>query len=180
MTTETFGRALNRASFFNAVRTALFGGKLTEGQVQGMDALLTAAPADMPLEHLAYCLATVYHETPRTMQPIKELGGGTYFQRMYDIRGDRPAKAPELGNLTPGDGARFAGRGYVQLTGKANYARASKEVGFDLVATPDLAMQPGIAAVIMYWGYGHPHYPVGCSRMVYPRRGSFPDRILGR
>lgn len=152
MTTETLGRALNRASFFAAVRSSLFGGKLTEGQVQGLDALLTAAPADMPLEHLAYCLATAFHETARTMQPIKEMGGTAYFKRMYDIQGDRPAKARELGNLTPGDGSRFAGRGYVQLTGKANYARASKEVGFDLVATPDLAMQAGIASVIMYSG----------------------------
>jgi putative chitinase len=152
MTTETLGRALNRASFFAAVRSSLFGGKLTEGQVQGLDALLTAAPADMPLEHLAYCLATAFHETARTMQPIKEMGGTAYFKRMYDIQGDRPTKARELGNLTLGDGARFAGRGYVQLTGKANYARASKEVGFDLVATPDLAMQAGIASVIMYSG----------------------------
>jgi hypothetical protein len=48
MTTEDIGRALNRASFFTASRSSLFGGKLTEGQVQGLDALLTAAPADIP------------------------------------------------------------------------------------------------------------------------------------
>lgn len=152
MTTETIGRALNRVSFFATVRSSLFGGKLTQPQVEGMDALLTAAPATMPLEHLAYCLATALHETARTMQPIKEYGGTAYFKKMYDIKGDRPAKARELGNLTPGDGARFAGRGYVQLTGRTNYARASKEVGFDLVANPDLAMQPAIAAVIMFSG----------------------------
>jgi len=152
MTTDTFGRALDRAAFFAAVRASLFGGRLNQSQVEGLDALLDAAPADMPLEHLAYCLATAYHETARTMQPIKEFGGAAYYKRMYDIEGSRPAKARELGNLTPGDGVRFAGRGYVQLTGKANYARASKEIGFDLVASPDLAMQPGIAAVIMYSG----------------------------
>jgi len=152
MTTENFGRALDRAAFFAAVRSSLFGGRLNQSQVEGMDALLDAAPADMPLEHLAYCLATAYHETARTMQPIKEFGGAAYYKRMYDIQGDRPAKARELGNLTPGDGAKFAGRGYVQLTGRTNYTRASKEVGFDLVGNPDLAMQPGIAAVIMYSG----------------------------
>src|SRR3546814_6075636 len=63
---------------------------------------------------------------------------------MYDIRGDRPAKARELGNLTPGDGAKYAGRGYVQLTGKSNYVKATaklREMGFtvDLVAEPDRA-----------------------------------------
>jgi putative chitinase len=152
MTNETFGRALDRAAFFSAVRSSLFGGRLGEGQVKGLDALLDAAPAEMPLEHLAYCLATAFHETALTMQPIKEFGGTAYYKHMYDIEGDRPAKARELGNLTPGDGVKFAGRGYVQLTGRSNYARASKEVGFDLIASPDLAMQPGIAAVIMYSG----------------------------
>jgi len=152
MTTDTFGRALDRAAFFAAVRSSLFGGRLNQSQVEGMDALLDAAPDDMPLEQLAYCLATAYHETARTMQPIKEFGGTAYYKRMYDIQGDRPAKARELGNLTPGDGAKFAGRGYVQLTGRSNYVRASKEVGFDLVGNPDLAMQLGIAAVIMYSG----------------------------
>lgn len=144
--------AINRAAFFAAVRSSLFGGRLTEAQVQGLEALLDSAPADMPLAHLAYCLATAFHETAQTMQPIKEFGGTAYYRRMYDIQGDRPAKARELGNLTPGDGAKYAGRGYVQLTGRANYARASKEVGFDLVASPDLAMQAGIAAVIMFSG----------------------------
>jgi putative chitinase len=152
MTTKTFGRALNRASFFAAVGSKLFGGWLTERQVQGLDALLDAAPADMPVEHLAYCLATAYHETARTMRPIKEYGGASYYRRMYDIQGDRPAKARELGNLTLGDGAKYAGRGYVQLTGRTNYTRASKEVGFDLVASPDVAMHAGTAAVIMYSG----------------------------
>lgn len=152
MTTENFGRAMNRAAFFSAVRASLFGGRLNDLQVKGLDALLDAAPGSMPLEHLAYCLATAYHETAKTMQPIKEFGGTAYYKRMYDIEGERPAKARELGNLSPGDGVKFAGRGYVQLTGKANYTRASKEVGFDLVASPDLAMQPGIAAVIMFSG----------------------------
>jgi len=58
MVTETFGRTLNRAAFFAAVRSSLFGGCLTESQVQGLDTLLDAAPAEMPLEHAAYCLAT--------------------------------------------------------------------------------------------------------------------------
>jgi putative chitinase len=93
MTTETFGRALNRAAFFASVRSSLFKSKLSEKQVQGVDALLDAAPASMPLEHLVYCLATAYHETANTMQAIKEYGGATSFKNMYDIKGSRPAKA---------------------------------------------------------------------------------------
>jgi predicted chitinase len=42
---------------------------------------------------------------------------------MYDINGRRPAKALKLGNVNPGDGVRFHGRGYVQLTG-ADWVKA--------------------------------------------------------
>lgn len=144
--------SLNLSVFFDAVRASLFGGRLTEDQVVGMEAILEAAPSDLGLEPLAYCLATAYHETARTMQPIKEWGGEAYFRRMYDIQGGRPAKARELGNLQPGDGARFAGRGYVQLTGRKNYVRAGQALGIDLVSDPDLAMRPDIAAQIMFRG----------------------------
>jgi putative chitinase len=79
---------------------------------------------------------------------------------MYDITGDRPAKARELGNTNPGDGAKFCGRGYLQLTGRSNYRRATsrlRDLGYltgdqDLEVTPDLAMQPDIAAAILFVG----------------------------
>jgi putative chitinase len=86
------------------------------------------------------------------MLPIKEMGGNSYFTKMYDIAGDRPAKARELGNTTKGDGARFCGRGYVQLTGKRNYEKAAKYLGRDLVGSPDLAMDMTIAAQVMFGG----------------------------
>ena len=143
---------LNSGAFFAAVRSPLFGGGLKQSQVDGMNAILAAAPADIELEPLAYCLATTIHETARTMQPVKEYGGDAYYRRMYDIQGSRPAVAKALGNLQPGDGVRFCGRGYVQLTGRSNYLRAGKAVGVDLIAKPDLAMDPAIAARIMFEG----------------------------
>ncbi len=63
---------------------------------------------------------TVAMSVDRTMQPIKEYGGERYFYRMYDITGYRPGVAKHLGNLQPGDGARFPGRGLVQLTSRKN------------------------------------------------------------
>jgi putative chitinase len=125
-----------------------------------MSAILDACPPDLSTDRLAYCLATPVIETARTMQPIKEYGGAAYFRRMYDIEGERPAKARELGNLTPGDGALFAGRGYVQLTGRNNYRRATtrlRALGYltaldDLERTPDLAMRPDVAAAILFVG----------------------------
>lgn len=136
----------------------MLGPDISKGEFTGCDKLIRAcAVAGWGISWVAYALATTYHETAGTMLPIKEIGGPAYFTRMYDIRGDRPAKARELGNLTPGDGAKFAGRGYVQLTGKSNYVKATaklREMGFtvDLVAEPDRAMEPEIAAAILVSG----------------------------
>ena len=143
---------IDRAKFFAGVRSSPFDGSLSQGQVAGMEAILSAAPPDLPLMHLAYCLATVFHETATTMLPIKERGGPDYFHRMYDPKGSRPSVAADLGNIFPGDGAKFAGRGYVQLTGRSNYARAARITGEDLVDCPDLAMRHDLAARIMFDG----------------------------
>jgi len=143
---------MDRQRFFDAVRARPFGGRLTGDQVKGMEALLDYAPAEMLEAELAYCLATTYHETAFTMQPIKEHGGERYFHRMYDINGDRPHVARALGNTQPGDGARFAGRGFVQITGRNNYERAGKLLGIDLVGNPDLALELRYAAPILYTG----------------------------
>lgn len=56
-----------------------------------------------------------------------------------------------LGNTAPGDGYKYRGRGFIQLTGKDNYAAAGKALGVDLVNRPDLAAQPEIAARIALW-----------------------------
>lgn len=142
----------DRKLFFDAVRKSLFGGKLSATQVSGMEAILGAAPLGFHIKHLAYALATAKWETAHTMQPINERGGEAYFFRMYDPYGQRPAVAKALGNTQRGDGAKFHGRGYVQLTGRANSLRASKALGVDFVANPDLALNPPLAAAIMFRG----------------------------
>lgn len=143
----------NPAAFFAKARAGLLGPTLTPDEVSGCEAILKAMEG-APLSWAAYALATAYLETAHTMQPVKEIGGPAYFTRMYDIRGNRPDKAHELGNLQPGDGALFAGRGYPQMTGRKNYERADRELrlGGALVKNPDLAMRPDIAASIMRRG----------------------------
>jgi putative chitinase len=143
---------MNRDQFFARVRVRPFGGSLTQSQVDGLNVLLDKAPAGMDTRWLAYCLATTFHETARTMQPIKEHGGSAYFTRMYDIRGDRPHVARALGNVNPGDGAKYAGRGFVQVTGRRNYALAGQLLDLDLIGNPDLTLRAEIAAPILYEG----------------------------
>jgi len=140
------------ALFFDQLRAGeMLGPVLSKEEVSGCEAIL-AACLGWPASWAAYALATAYHETAGTMRPIKEYGGTAYFRRMYDIEGERPAKARELGNLTPGDGARYAGRGFIQITGRANYSRAGQKLGVNLVSDPDLAMRPDIAAQVMRRG----------------------------
>lgn len=144
---------MNRAQFFAAVRTSLFGGSLSHDQVAGIEAILDeAGKAVIDPRWLAYMLATTFLETAHTMQPIHERGGADYFFRMYDPKGQRPKVAANLGNTQPGDGVRFAGRGLVQLTGRRNYTLFSKLIGVDLVANPDAAMDDDVAVKIMFEG----------------------------
>lgn len=57
-------------------------------------------------------------------------------------------KGKELGNMAKSDGYRYRGRGYVQLTGKANYKKYSSVAGIDLVSNPDAMLDPNISSVV--------------------------------
>lgn len=142
------------AAFYNWLRSnAMLGPKISPAEYQGCEAILSAAALRKhPLAYAAYELATGYHETAHTMQPVDEYGGAAYFTRVYDINGQRPDKARELGNLTPGDGIKYHGRGYPQTTGRANYAKAGTKLGIDLVNKPELMKEPAIAAEVMARG----------------------------
>lgn len=133
------------ASFFATIRHPSRCGPLRSAQVQGASELLKALQGQ-PLAYAAYILATAWHETDGAMEPIKERGGDTYFFRMYDIAGARPQKARELGNVHPGDGVKFAGRGLPQTTGRTNYEKAKAFLGVDCVSNPDLLLDKTNAA----------------------------------
>lgn len=86
-------------------------------------------------------LATIGVETAG-FRPIKEWGGTQYFTEMYEGRSD-------LGNTQPGDGARYHGRGFIQITGRANYRDYGKKLGVPLEQNPDLALDAEIGARIL-------------------------------
>ena len=66
----------NAAAFFTAVRVDLFGGAIEQTQVDGINSILQAWPEGTDPRFVAYGLATAYHETARTMEPIAEWGQG--------------------------------------------------------------------------------------------------------
>lgn len=85
-------------------------------------------------------LATIRIETGG-FKPVHEWGGESYWKR-YEERAD-------LGNVRPGDGVKYHGRGYIQLTGRANYSTYGQKLGVDLEGNPDLAMDPEVSAQVL-------------------------------
>jgi len=89
-------------------------------------------------------LATIGVETAWTFTPLDEYGGYDYFERMY---GPQTSVGQSLGNVYQGDGARYHGRGFIQLTGRSNYRTYGGLFGIDLEGDPDQAKDP-------YWASG--------------------------
>jgi hypothetical protein len=95
-------------------------------------------------------VATIARECPQ-FRPMTELyprgvtDPASYFEAKY---GSGTAIGVKLGNVQPGDGYRFRGRGFIQLTGGYNYARVGTRIGVDLVAEPDKALDGPVAATI--------------------------------
>jgi hypothetical protein len=124
------------AKFFEAVHGLT--GALSPPQVDGFQTLLQAfGVARWPLSWASYGLATAYHETNATMQPVREA-----YWLSEDWRKTHLGYYP------------WYGRGYVQLTWQKNYARADEELhlGGALVANADLALKADIAARVMVHG----------------------------
>lgn len=147
--------AVDRGQLFDCLRDAPFGGRLTARQVAGTESILDyweSRHRRADRRWLAYLLATAFHETAGTMQPLREFGSAAYFDRRYGPEGRNPALAQALGNTQAGDGARFCGRGFVQLTGRRNYADWGRRLGVDLESQPDLAQDPALAVPILVDG----------------------------
>jgi putative chitinase len=133
--------------FFDMVRHNPFEGQLTQGQVDGLTALLATwreFENGQDLRWLAYCLATAFWETGQTMQPIEEYGKGQGYA---------------YGETDPETGQAYYGRGYVQLTWRDNYARADQELALDGDTScewhAENALDPVVAAAVLFAGMIH-------------------------
>lgn len=111
---------------------------------------------------LSYMLATIQHETGGTFNPVEEANWlkwesrKKYFEKMYDPILGNPEKRKKMaldnGNTEAGDGVKYFGRGYVQITWKNNYQKMKDKFGIDLVNFPSLALENELAMNILIFG----------------------------
>ncbi len=91
---------------------------------------------------LAHFFSQIAHESGG-FKYLAELGGKSYFDK-YEGRKD-------LGNTQKGDGYKFKGRGYIQVTGRANYSEISKDLKIDFINNPELLEQEVNAMISALW-----------------------------
>ena len=119
---------MNEAYFFDRIRKSVFGNKMTQKQVDGVNRILsyrTDKWPKMPDAELAYLLATVVHETAHTMQPVTEYGSAAYLKSK---------------KYWP-----WIGRGLIQITWKTNYLKFG-------IKNPDDALQWPTALDVAFRG----------------------------
>jgi putative chitinase len=115
---------------------------------------------------LAQFMAQCAHETAGFSTLIEK--GGSLDFRKYDPK-FAPAKARALGNTQVGDGGKYRGRGFIQITGRYNYKKAGEALGLPLEQQPELAARPDVAAKIAVWYW---------QSRVQPRVQNFADTRL--
>ena len=111
--------------------------------------IATAKQSGIKGVELAQFLAQMAHES-WDFKKMREVPQGKGYFKKYDPK-HAPKTAKILGNVKPGDGERFKGRGFIQLTGRDNYKAASDYLNIDLINKPELAAKPEIAAKIALW-----------------------------
>ena len=137
---------MNNHKFLNEIEKTLFNGKLTERQRQGINYKLKAFDKHDIIDYRwrAYMLATSFHETARTMQPIEEKGrgAGKRYGKTIKYNGEVYAYPDKL----------YYGRGDVQLTWYENYELMGRLLNIPLLEQPELALNPEVSARIMIEG----------------------------
>jgi hypothetical protein len=152
--------SINRKFLFDEIRGKLFPDGLQQHQVEGIEAILDrweAKYSGSDDRWLAYILATAYHESARTMQPVRETLAGTDAQAVARLENawddgklswvSKPYWRPDS------DGLSWFGRGLVQITHQNNYRKLAEATGNANLATdPSEALKMSVAIDIMFVG----------------------------
>lgn len=185
---KTFAQAKAAPSAPAAIKaepTANAGTKLNVQPITGNpleSVLLKVAKASgLQGSELAAFMAQCAHET-MDFKRLTEFGGSLDF-RKYDPK-FAPKKAKTLGNKVAGDGARYKGRGFIQITGRYNYKTAGDQLGIPLEKHPELAEDPATAAKIAVWFWKHRVQPnvdnfkdtTGVTKQINPGLRGLEDR----
>jgi hypothetical protein len=151
---------MDMTTFFAYARRAPFGGRLSQGQIDGINALFRCWNSHKipgpDLRHLAYILASVFHETGGRMLPVRETFASSDAGAIAAL--DKAWKAGKLGQVSKpywrkdASGKSWFGRGGIQITHEENYAKLGKRIGVDLVGNPSLALDVNISAEIAIVG----------------------------
>lgn len=172
---------LNRKTFFAYARRAPFGNKLSTAQVEGCTLLLDTCQAEgvTDLRQVAYVLASVFHETRATMQPVREAFGRSDADTIAKL--DKAWKAGKLGQVRePYWRKGWFGRGHIQLTHEANYRKLGAKLGVDLVRHPDLALDPAISARVAVVGMRDGLFATGRTLARYFAPNVAADPVFAR
>lgn len=151
--------AVDREYLLAEAKDSLFAKRYRQAQVDGLNLIVATFEQLHPagsLDWLAYILATAFHETGPRSDPLHMTPRSEKYnppEDMYFRRYDPPNRvATMLGNVQTGDGLRFKGRGYVQITGRRNYGLAAGKLGLPLLQNPGMVMDPPVAAVVLVRG----------------------------
>lgn len=118
-----------------------------KGRADLLQAIVVNSPILFPeyglttKSRIVHFLAQIAHESAH-FQTVEEYASGAAYEGRKD-----------LGNTKKGDGKRYKGRGYIQLTGRANYATYGRILGLDLINNPELAEVPlnALRIALEYW-----------------------------
>ena len=150
---------IDRTGFFDAVRATLYGGRLRQGQVTGLAALLDRFERGGETgdrRFLAYMLATAHHETGGRLQPVRETFAATDAAAIRALdRAFAEGRLPQVSApywRRDADGRSWLGGGPVQITHRRNYERMAAMTGIDLVARPERAMEMAVSVEILFIG----------------------------
>ncbi|MGZ3304554.1 MAG: D-Ala-D-Ala carboxypeptidase family metallohydrolase [Asticcacaulis sp.] len=137
-----------------------------------LDAALAAGDINTPLR-IAHFMAQLAHESGGFRALVENLNYSaerltqifpsrvkTLADAQALVAAGKPAIAeaiygnrPDLGNVNPGDGFKYIGRGFIMITGRANYSHFGDLISQPLTDHPELLEQPGAAALASaaYW-----------------------------